>query len=215
MCAGRKAIGNGPSPKLLAPLSNPSPLVAAATTGTIRAAFCPRLLKMLPSPWLNLDLAWKRIGLPTEALKMRKFNLVIVDDDPSIVRLVEKHLERASLERVAIHSMTNPSVACAWIDNNRCDILLSDVEMPGIGGLEMLKFAKQRNSWTQVIFMTANSTWDHIAESIENGATDYLLKPIQREELVTLIEQAYARIERWEKAIWGTLQAGRTRPCTV
>ena len=91
---------------------------------------------------------------------MRKFNLVIVDDDPSIVRVVEKHLERASLERVAIHSMTNPAVARAWIDKNRCDILLSDVEMPGIGGLAMLKFAKQRNSWTQVIFMTANSTWE-------------------------------------------------------
>lgn len=137
----------------------------------------------------------------------RKLNLLLLDDDASIVRLVEKYLQAGLTADIELHAMSDPEQARQWIEQHCCDILLSDIEMPGIDGLEMLRFAKQRNAWTQVIFMTGHSTWDRIAEAIENGATDYLLKPINREELIDVVSQQCARLTRWQQALSGTLKA--------
>jgi len=138
--------------------------------------------------------------------KARKLNLLLLDDDTSLVHLVEKYLESDLTYDVELHTMSDPEEARQWIEEHCCDILVSDIEMPGIDGLEMLRFAKQRNAWTQVIFMTGHSTWGRIAEAIENGATDYLLKPINREELVDVVSQQCSRLIRWQIALKGTLK---------
>lgn len=137
----------------------------------------------------------------------RKLNLLVVDDDASIVRLLTQVIERQLGERIAVFGQTDTEPAKRWLEENCCDLLISDLEMPGGGGLEILRFAKRRNAWTQVIFVTAHSTWDKITEAIEYGASDYLLKPIDQEELVAVITQQYVRCARWQNAVLGTLQA--------
>lgn len=137
----------------------------------------------------------------------RKLNLLVVDDDPSIVRLLSHVVEKKLGDRMAIHAETDSERAKKWLDENCCDLMISDLEMPGVGGLEMLRYAKQRNAWTQVIFITAHSTWDRISEAIEFGASDYLLKPIDQDELIALLNQQYVRCARWQNAVLGTLQA--------
>lgn len=137
----------------------------------------------------------------------RKLNLLVVDDDASVVRLLTQIIERQLGERIAVFGQTDSEHAKRWLEENCCDLLISDLEMPGGGGLEMLRFAKRRNAWTQVIFVTAHSTWDKITEAIEYGASDYLLKPIDQEELVAVITQQYVRCARWQNAVLGTLQA--------
>ena len=59
-----------------------------------------------------------------------------------------------------------------------------------------------------MIFITAHSTWDRLADAIEQGAVDYLLKPIDPTELVQLVRQECARQFRWKKVIVGTLKTG-------
>lgn len=137
----------------------------------------------------------------------RKLNLLAVDDDPSIVRLVGRIIEKRLSDRVAVREETDPERARTWLDENCCDLLVSDLEMPGFNGLEMLRYAKSRNAWTQVIFITGHSTWGRISKAIEFGASDYLLKPIDPEELVTILNQQYVRCARWQNAVLGTLQA--------
>lgn len=145
----------------------------------------------------------------------QKLNVLVVDDDASLVRLISKLLLDDLSEIVQVHGLTNPREAMRWLDSHRCDILLSDIEMPGTNGLEMLRFAKKRNAWTQVIFITGHSTWDHIADAIEHGAVDYVLKPIDHSELVQLVRQECARQFRWKKVIAGTLKASATVPGLV
>jgi DNA-binding NtrC family response regulator len=137
----------------------------------------------------------------------RKLNLLVVDDDPSIVRLATRIVERRLGDRIAVFGQTDSEQTRRWLEENCCDLLISDLEMPGVGGLELLRFAKRRNAWTQVIFITAHSTWDKISEAIEFGASDYLLKPIDPEELVAILSQQYIRCARWQNAVLGTLQA--------
>ncbi|HVX62752.1 MAG TPA: response regulator [Pirellulales bacterium] len=137
----------------------------------------------------------------------RKLNLLAVDDDPSIVRLLCNVVERRLGDRLAVHGETDSERAKQWLAENCCDLLISDLEMPGSGGLEMLRYAKGRNAWTQVIFITAYSTWERISEAIEYGASDYLLKPIDQDELIDVLEQQYVRCARWQRAVLGTLEA--------
>lgn len=73
--------------------------------------------------------------------------------------------------------------------------------MPGADGLELMRCAKRRNPWTQVIVVTAHSTWDRLSKAIEIGASDYVLKPIDHKELAIVLDQAYARLIRWHLAI--------------
>ena len=137
----------------------------------------------------------------------RRLNVVVVDDDPSITRLVTQIIQKAKEDTANIVSFEEPRKAIAWIDEHCCDILFSDIEMPDIDGLEMLRIAKGRNAWTQVIFMTAHSTWDRIAEAIELGASDYLIKPIDKKELLEVLEHECSRVTRWRVALSGTLSA--------
>ena len=136
----------------------------------------------------------------------RMTSVVIVDDEPTIVRVAEKVLRDHFGDVMQIFSTTNSEDAQNHIGHRRCDVLLSDIEMPGIHGLEMLKAARQYNAWTRVIFMTGHSTWDLIAEAIENGAADYLVKPIDHQQLIQVVAQERDRLDRWHGAVRGALK---------
>lgn len=133
-------------------------------------------------------------------------HLAVLDDDFSILQLVGAYLRSYFGDRVDVTLLNSPEEARQFLDSHACDILLSDIEMPETDGLEMLDFAKKRNSWTQVVFMTGFSSWDRISAAIERGAADYLLKPIDRQELAHIIEGQIARSIRWKRAVLGTLR---------
>lgn len=137
----------------------------------------------------------------------RKLNILIIDDDPSIVRLLTHLVETRLGDKLNVFGLTDSSEAMSWLERNCCDILVSDIDMPDADGLQMLRFAKRRNAWTQVIFITAHTTWDRLTEAVEFGASDYLLKPIDQDDLIALLSQQYVRCARWQSAVLGTLEA--------
>jgi len=87
--------------------------------------------------------------------------------------------------------------------------LVTDLEMPGVNGLELLRCAKRKNPCTQVLFVTGHSTLEALTDALELGATDYLLKPLDQTELIELIEDAEKRLWRWRQALSGTATAKR------
>ncbi len=133
-------------------------------------------------------------------------SLLIIDDDAALVRLVQKVLASSFPSSLAITAMTDPREAARYLDESICDILLSDIDMPGITGLDLLQRAKQRNAWTQVIFMTGHSTWSRVSEAMGNGASDYLLKPVDRGELEKVVSEAVVRMQRWQYALRKSLR---------
>ena len=99
-------------------------------------------------------------------------SLLVVDDDPSMTRLVVTVLERALGEAIKVEALTDPAVARERIDEGGIDILLTDLEMPGINGLDLLRCAKRRNACTQVLFFTGHSSQDALLSALELGAAD-------------------------------------------
>ena len=137
--------------------------------------------------------------------------LLVVDDDPSMARLVKKIIEQQFEDEFELASLTDPKEARKRIEEQIVDILITDLEMPGINGLELLTCAKRRNACTQVIFMTGHSTLDALTDALELGATDYLLKPLDQAQLIKLVGDAQERLLRWQEALAGTLQVGGGR----
>jgi DNA-binding NtrC family response regulator len=136
----------------------------------------------------------------------RRLNVILVDDDAAITRLAQKYLRTEFADEFNLAVFNDPREARRALDETGCDLLLSDIKMPELSGLEMLRFAKERNAWTQVIFLTGHSTWDHIAAAIECGATDYLLKPLDRGDFLRVVREACERIARWQNAVRATWQ---------
>ncbi len=138
--------------------------------------------------------------------KAKPSSLLVVDDDPSMTRLVVTVLKRALGDAITIEALTDPAVARERIDEGGIDILLTDLEMPAINGLDLLRCAKRRNACTQVLFFTGHSSQDALLSALELGAVDYLLKPVDQQDLVELITQAHHRQQRWRRALVETWQ---------
>ena len=137
--------------------------------------------------------------------------LLLVDDDPSIVRLLSTVISDALGGEIQIESLTDPAEALDCIDQGGIDILLTDLDMPHIDGLDLLRAAKRRNSSTQVLFITGQSSGDALMKALDDGATDYLLKPVDHSVLVELVSQAHHRHRRWRTALIETLRQRREK----
>ncbi len=136
----------------------------------------------------------------------RKLNVLIVDDSPTILRMVSDALQAQFGKEIEVTALTDPQEVVPLLDHYCCDILLSDVEMPGCSGLEVVAAAKRRNVWTQSVIMTAHSTSDRLAAAMDAGACDYLLKPVQRTNLLEVVSACIRRAQRWHRALRGTLR---------
>lgn len=134
----------------------------------------------------------------------RTFELALVDDDAAIVRIVEHIIAAHLSDFYAVTKFTDSRAARDWLEQHACDVLISDVEMPGIGGSELLRIGKRRNAGMQAVFLTAHSSWDRIAEAIETGVNDYLLKPVDQAGLVKVLRQTYERLSNRPDAVCET-----------
>jgi YesN/AraC family two-component response regulator len=139
--------------------------------------------------------------------EVRAVRMLLVDDDPSMLKLVRTIVERSFLGQVSVAVAEDPRVAREMIEGSPVDIVITDMEMPGISGLEIVRAAKRRNAYTQVLMLTGHSTVASLLDAMELGATDYLLKPLDKESFIAVLTETMNRLERWRKALSGTYAA--------
>jgi two-component system response regulator YesN len=142
----------------------------------------------------DVNLTWdiaRRSVLQERTMPDKKLKLVMVDDDAAIVRIVEHIVAQHLPELFDTVAFTDSRRALDWINESACDVLISDLEMPGVSGLDLLRAGKRRHAELQAILLTAHSSWERIAEAIEQGVDDYLLKPIDRVQFVDLLQQKH------------------------
>jgi DNA-binding NtrC family response regulator len=134
----------------------------------------------------------------------QSLRLLVVDDDPAMVTLMTGAVRHFFGPRFEIHATTNVAEARDWIDARAFDFVITDIEMPSGDGLELLRYAKQGDSWTQVVIITGHSTWDRVTTALEAGASDYLLKPIRLVDIESVLREGCNRLGRWQHAAHGT-----------
>lgn len=117
--------------------------------------------------------------------------ILIVDDDPTICSELQKELKRNFFPTFIAG---NSKDALEILSKNKIDIILLDIFMPDIDGLDMLKKVKSKWPSVEVIIITGYSSQDKAIKALRRGAIDYLEKPINYEELNTSIGRAMEKI---------------------
>ena len=114
----------------------------------------------------------------------------IVDDDKSIRWVLERALVKERLEPV---SFENAQDMLQRLDGDKPDVIISDIRMPGLDGLALLEEIKDKTPDVPVIIMTAFPDLDRVVSSFQGGAYEYLSKPFDIDELLSLVKRAIQR----------------------
>ncbi|MFT7243033.1 MAG: two-component system nitrogen regulation response regulator GlnG [Candidatus Azotimanducaceae bacterium] len=114
-------------------------------------------------------------------------NVWVVDDERSIRWVLEKALSQAGMEVTCYEAGES---LLADIDHRPPDVIITDIRMPGIDGLELLKRIKAGHPELPVIIMTAHSDLDSAVSSIKGGAFEYIPKPFEVDEAVAVVQRA-------------------------
>jgi len=111
----------------------------------------------------------------------------VIDDDQSIRWVLDKALSKAGYKVCAFADASEPELL---LRQTRPDALLTDIRMPGIDGLELLRRIQERHPNLPVIVMTAHSDLDSAVASLHGGAFEYLPKPFDLDEVVQVVQRA-------------------------
>ena len=114
----------------------------------------------------------------------------IVDDDKSIRWVLERALIK---ERLDPESFENAQDLLQRLDGDKPDVIISDIRMPGLDGVALLEEIKLKNPDVPVIIMTAFPDLDRVVSSFQGGAYEYLSKPFDIDELLSLVKRAIQR----------------------
>jgi DNA-binding response OmpR family regulator len=121
---------------------------------------------------------------------VEKARVLVVDDELSIRLLLTEELSQEGYE---VSTAASGAEALAMLHNATFDLVLLDLKMPGIDGLQVMKEAHSLAPDTVVIMLTAYSTLDSAIEAVRQGAHDYLIKPSSTEEILASLEKGLAK----------------------
>lgn len=123
---------------------------------------------------------------------------LIIDDEPDFVDMMAMRLtDEGNKVRTALDGKSGLAILDDW----DADVVILDIKMPGMDGMQVLKEIKQKHPIVEVILMTGHGTIDTAVEGLKAGAFDYLLKPANHQDLVNKLEQARKRKAEHEERI--------------
>lgn len=125
--------------------------------------------------------------------------LLIVDDETGITDSLSRYFKLLDYD---VTTSNNPLKAMDMICKENYMVVISDIMMPEISGIELLKRIKKYNGMIQVIMMTGVLTIDNVLACLSNGANECFLKPLDNLDVVKqAVDDAVAKLNRWENMI--------------
>ncbi len=131
---------------------------------------------------------------------MSSYNVLVVDDEADMVETCRKILER---KQYAVSVATESQTALEAIHQQPFDVVIADLRMPGLDGIEILREAKKANRDAAVIIITAYATIETALKAVREGAFDYIPKPFSMEQLEIAVERslAYRRLQEENRTL--------------
>lgn len=119
-------------------------------------------------------------------MSVENHKILIVDDEPDILSILDALLSKKGF---TIKTINNGDKALTYLKRDDFDVVLTDIRMPGLNGIELLSKIKEIAPDTAVIVMTGYGTIESAVNAIKKGAYDYITKPIDNEYLLLIIER--------------------------
>ncbi|MFC4812271.1 response regulator transcription factor [Paenibacillus sp. GCM10023250] len=120
----------------------------------------------------------------------------LVEDEAIELNLMMNHIDWASMGIRVLGGARNGRKAWEQIQALRPDVVLTDVRMPFMDGLQLAALIQAHCEWTKVVFLSGHDEFAYVKSALESGAVGYLLKPIDRVELAAVMAKAKAEAEK-------------------
>jgi DNA-binding NtrC family response regulator len=121
---------------------------------------------------------------------MELLKTLFVDDETEYLQTAIKRMKKRGIDVTGVSS--GPE-ALAILAAQAMDVVVMDVRMPGMDGIQALREIKQRHPMVEVIMLTGHASMEAAIQGMELGAFDYLMKPIDIDELIYKIQDAYQK----------------------
>jgi DNA-binding NtrC family response regulator len=125
---------------------------------------------------------------------MMPATIVIVDDEPDMLMLLKLILTEKTDHQVL--TTPDPHQAIDWCRQYHADLLISDLRMPQMEGIELLKIVKKIDPNLPLILITAFATVESAVEAMRHQAFDYITKPFRQEQILLTVDKAL----KWRQA---------------
>lgn len=125
-----------------------------------------------------------------------QYKVLIVDDNPLICMGIKKMVPWEELSAKLVGTVENGDEAIEAIQDKHPDIVITDIMMPGKNGLFVLDYINKNDSSIKCIVISAYDDFHYAKEAMKAGTIDYILKPINKSELIQAVQKAISQIER-------------------
>ena len=129
------------------------------------------------------------------------YRLLIVDDEPIIVDGMADLFREVSVMELEIYKAYSGDEALEWLGRIKVDIVLSDIRMPGMSGLELLEHICGQWPHCKVVFLTAHNDVEYVRKALRFGGADYLLKTESEDIIVNSVLKALKSAEAERKEL--------------
>jgi DNA-binding NtrC family response regulator len=118
------------------------------------------------------------------------FRVLFVDDEADFLETILKRMQKRG---VAASGVDSGEESLTWLQQNLADIVVLDVRMKGMDGIQTLRAIKSAHPLIEVVMLTGHASLEIAREGMKLGAFDYLMKPIDLDELLYKLEDAYQK----------------------
>jgi DNA-binding NtrC family response regulator len=141
-----------------------------------------------------------------------KQSILVIDDEPQMLGLIERILrEEASLEVLTeSNSLEVPGI----LENRNFDLIITDLRMPGLDGMDILRLVKAKERFEEVVIITAFGSLETASEALALDVYDYITKPFKREQLTGTVSRAL-RCQRMKREALTLMEVVEKEPFTA
>jgi len=129
---------------------------------------------------------------------MEEMKMMLVGDEERFLSTTKRLLSRKGLD---VLTAASGAEALEMLRTNDVHVVILDVKMPGMDGIETLKAIKRSYPLVEVIMLTGHATVESAVEGLKSGATDYLMKPTDVQDLINKAEEAFGKRKALEEKI--------------
>ena len=129
------------------------------------------------------------------------YNVFIVDDEVIVREGIRSKIDWDSTEFSLAGEAADGEIALSMIQDIKPDILITDIKMPFMDGLELARMVKKIQPWIRIIILSGHDEFEYAKKAISIGIDDYLLKPFTAEDIITSLRKAAMQIDKERKQI--------------
>jgi two-component system response regulator YesN len=137
--------------------------------------------------------------------------ILVVDDEIYALKGITQGIDWSDLPIEAILEAEDVAQAMRLLEEHPIDLVISDIEMPGLNGLELLRWIRDHRPHTLTVFLTGHARFEYAQEALHNGCYDYVLKPVDHDALKVIVKRAIAEIgmRREQQTFEETMEVNR------